>query len=331
MQPEIKGFMIDETRRNLNKATAELIESFITFDKNKVMQLKVGLHAIHNAQKNKQASDKTNLYSVCDYKTLHNLLEEHGIPLHEFDKLPSLAENGNTGNIESFSGHIKEALENISNTVPISGVPTTGMIAVMFNMVSEKAKNALVAGQAGERTLKAIERAANISHPCGIKASALQDTLYDYGSKRKQARPYIGAANEPDYLVSAKATHHLADLLESSLNLHPEARNLESTGQSMIGFNKLAACIFMHAADNLNMAKIPDAAEKIKALASHVENNGLERITDDVFDAVAKGMKTIKELLHKANIITAEESEDYEELVNKRIMQIKKMEMVAAD
>src|SRR4051812_4919005 len=101
--------MLDETRRNLDKATGELIESFVNFDKNKAMQVEIGLHAIHNAQKNSAPEKRINLYTVCDHDKLHKLLEEHGITRNEFEQIPAIIESKNPEHIECLSLPLKEA------------------------------------------------------------------------------------------------------------------------------------------------------------------------------------------------------------------------------
>jgi len=198
-----------------------------------------------------------------------------------------------------------------------------------FTVESAKVKNALLAGQAGERTLKAMERATSVSTIPTLKATALHDTLYDAGDNKRLARQYIGnSGKEPDYLVSAKATNHLADLFESSLKLHPSARGLESTVKSMNGFNKLAASIFHHAADNLHMASAPDAAEKIKELAHHVDEAHPDSDAQTICNAIESGMNTLMAVMREDGVINEEESKDYRELVRTRIKQMKKMELV---
>ena len=320
--------MTKKTRLNLEKAIGELIESYVEFDKEKVMHLKVGLEAIHHAQKDHKPEEKANLYTVSDHEALHNLLEQHGIPRHEFEKVPKLLAVENTSKLESKP--LKEAVERIiTKTHSEQEVPTTGMVAVMFNMVSDKIKDALVASQAGQRTLSAIERATSISHLPAIKEAALRDTLYDYGNKHRLARPYIGeVGNEPDYLVSAKAVHHLADLFESSLTLLPAAREFESTEKSMEGFQKLAVCIFSQASLNLDMAQSRKAAKDIMKLAKHLGGKDPHAIeTSDACQIVDAGMKYLRHSLRMEGIITEQEAQDYEKLVNKRIEQIRKMEM----
>ncbi len=58
--------MVDEIRRRLDKVTGELLESFIPFDKTRVLKFQTGLHAIHGAQKDFDNDKKTNLYAVSD-------------------------------------------------------------------------------------------------------------------------------------------------------------------------------------------------------------------------------------------------------------------------
>jgi hypothetical protein len=325
--------MTEKTRRNLDKAIGDLIESFVKFDKNEVMHLKVGLQAIHNAQKNSDPASKTNLYAVRDKDFLHKLLEDHGISRSEFEKIPEImfgskasAEN----HMDSLPEQLREAVLNVDgNHSQTYEIPTPGMVAVMFNMVSEKVKNALVAGQAGERTLRAIERATTVSYFPAMKDAALKDTLYDYGNSDRPARSHIDRARgEPDYLVSAKATHHLADLFESSLKLHPASKHFESTAKSAEAFNKLAACIFDHSADHLDKASEIGAAEEIKALAVSVKNGDKKLVTSEACDVVESGMNTLREAMHAEGIITEKESEDFKAMVTKRIDQIKRMEMV---
>jgi hypothetical protein len=314
--------MVNQTRENLDKATSDLIASFVKFDQEKAKQLEIGLHALHNAQKDK--NHKINLYAVCNYDMLHKLLAEHGISRSEFDKIPGLLASTEKENFTEISDPLKEALLNKADY----NVPNAAMIAVMFNMVDDKVKNALIAGQAGERTLKAIERATTVSHLPLLKEMAFKDTLYDYGNNKNLARESIDHSQN-NYLISAKATQHLADLLEMSLKLYPRALNFPSTAQSLSGFNQLAANIFYLSAQNLRKAKSDDAADKIHELAKHVESVSTINTTNlPAYESVANGMQIIREAMQADHVINDEESRDYEALVKKRIEQIKNMEWV---
>lgn len=320
--------MTEKTRRNLDKAIGDLIESFVKFDKTEALHLKVGLHALHNAQKNTDPSSKINLYAVRDKDFLHKLLEENGISRGEFEKVPAMFGSKAHKQIDELSEPLREAVLNADDAGKTYEVPTPGMVAVMFNMVSEKVKNALVAGQAGERTLRAIERATTVSYFPTLKDAALKDTLYDYGTSQRPARSHIDRARgEPDYLISARATHHLADLFETGLKLHPASKAFESTAKSAEAFNKLAACIFNHSADHLGKAKESKAAEEIKALAQQVDKGDKQAGAKQACDAVEAGMNILREALHADGIITEQESEDFKAMVTKRIEQIKKIEI----
>jgi len=323
--------MLDETRHILNKATDELIESFIGFDKKKANHLRVGLDAIYHAQKNAAPDTRVNIYAVCDYEILHNLLEKHGISRREFAKVPHILEkkDNKQNKLAHLSKPLREALLNIeNNSRPNYELPTPTMVALMFNMVQHGVTHALIAGQAGERTLKAMERATAASSIPMLKANALHDTLYDFGDGKRLARRYIGnSGKEPEYLVFAKATNHLADLFESSLQMHPSARTTEGTEKSMQGFRKLAAKIFHHAADNLQIASAPEAADKIKKLAYHVDKESPGKDSQTAFNYIEKGMQTIMEAMHADGVINSEESNDYKELVGMRIEQMRKMEL----
>jgi len=133
--------MLDETRRILNKATDELIESFANFDKNKANHLKIGLDAIYHAQKDLDPDKKINLYAVCDYDLLHSLLEENGISRNEFEKVPHILETKKTSpeHLTNLSKPLRDALLNIENKSRSNyDVPSSTMVAVMFNMVHDK-------------------------------------------------------------------------------------------------------------------------------------------------------------------------------------------------
>ena len=329
--------MVYETRLLLNKAIDELMESFTQFDKNKVTHLTIGLGAIYHAQKNIAPDKKTNLYSVCDYDLLHHLLEKNGITLSEFEKIPHLLQSKEITpeQLATLSLPLRGALLSVGNKNGLHyEVPTPAMVAVMFNIVNYKIKDALIASQAGERILRATERAATVSRIPIMKVIAFRDTLYDFGNEKRLARSYIGnSGKEPDYLVSAKATSHLADLFESSLRLHPSLCKMESTAQSIDDFTKLAANILKHAAENLSMTCTPgtfepNAVEKLKELANHVGKQHIDSNKKTVFNSIEKGMNVLMEVMRADGVINDEESQDFKELVEKRVEQIKKMEPV---
>lgn len=325
--------MTEKTRMNLGKAIGELLESFIEFDKDKVVHLKIGLEALYNAQKQNSDDKRINLYAVCDHQLLHNLLEEHGIKHHDFAKVPEILQyvNEDKSHLNGLPEPLKVAIENVhSKQYSHYEVPSTGMVAVMFNMINDRVKNALVAGQAGERTLRAIERSSTASNIAVLKEMAWQDTLYDFNNKHQLARPYIGSIDsEPAYLVSAKATNHLAELFESSVSIYPLALEFDDTSNVIRGFNRLAASIFNHASINLDMAKAEKAAQEIRVLANYFSSKeSYLPNAPEACKAIESGMQNLRKRLRLEGIITEKESGDYEALLNNRMQQIRMLENV---
>lgn len=247
-------------------------------------------------------SEKTNepSYKVKNADELQKLLTEHGI----------------VGNSDNKAHKISDSMD-----------------AVMRNLVNIDVKHALDAGKAGEYILQAIERASRIAvHEMKDgKHNILKGTLYDMLDNTRLARPYIDLnIIEPAYVKAAKATHHLADLLESSIKLLPEIIELEEVVNALSLLKLMSIRIFTKSSEKLREAGTEKAADQIEALAKHLSSQHVTEeamviaTINDAISIAEKGLRKAYSELKKKQILTEKEAEDFIELTNKRLKQIEK-------
>ncbi len=337
--------MVSDIRKNLDKVTGELLESFVSFDKDKVLHFQAGLHALYDAQKKRNESEKINLYTICDTSSLEGLLKDYGISKEDFEKVPSAIKECNSSGLKASVNILPELLQRAVDKVNSKArsflyeVPAAGMIAVSLNLVSSEVKNALIASQAGERILQATERTSviNPSMLAAHKDSILKDRIYDYGSDVRLARPYIGGfGDDPKYLIAAKAMHHLADILEGGVRLYPKMIEYSYVQEAINRFRFLSAGIFSYSSGMLKQAGETDAAEKIDVLVQHITQKGNGRKFVEIFDfygameTVEVGLRRSSNDLKNNNILSSKEVSDLNELIGIRREQINQSEELFA-
>lgn len=330
--------MHNETRKKLSKATGELIESFVNFDRTKVLHFQAGLHAIHKAGQELDSEHRPNLYNVSDTAALEKLLAQYNVPVDDFKKLPDIMKELESGKPEAFRKleelppPLRHAVSKVSSKeTALYDVPIAGMIAVTLNLVSPDVKNALIAGQAGERALKATERASSILSSSTVhnKESVLRGLLYDYKDTSKPATLDVDETDtNPKYLVAAKATNHLADLLEGGIKLAPNVVEEEAVKNALKTLKSLSIRIFNETSRQLQQAGIDQAAQQIGQLAEELSlqqkknEGGVASTMDAALRLTQQGLEKIKDELRNRNIFTEQEAKDFEEMVNHRIRQI---------
>jgi hemerythrin-like domain-containing protein len=326
--------VVEEIRNKLDRATGELLESFVNFDKKMVLKFQTGLHAIHSAQKDKE--DKINLHTICNHDELEKLLTEHGINKEHFEKVPDVINQFENDDIQASEALsqlpelLQDAIEKVnSKTRDIYEVPASGMIAVTLNLISDNIKDALLAGRAGERTFKAIESVIKGTPP-GKKQTVFEDRLYDFGST-KPARPYIDLELDlrPRYVTAAKAANHLADLLEGAAMLSPEVSKDEYVKESLDAYKFIARKILLKSSSNLKKSGIKTASSNIKTLADYIAEQYDECLVRNLKEAVASiklGLGSAFNTLELNRKLTSLEAEDFENLMKKRLQQVEALE-----
>jgi hypothetical protein len=315
--------MVDEIRKQLDKVTGELLESFIPFDKLKVLKFQAGLHAIHGAQKDIDIDKKTNLYAVCDDAALEKLLSEHGISKYDFDKVPSVIKAFENGELDAYEAikqlpHLlQEAIQKVNEkSRNIYEVPASGMIAVTLNLINNDAKDALIAGQAGERTLQAIER---------ISKNKSIAKKHNFRSSTKLSMAYMGGiGKEPRYLTAARATNHLADLLEGAVLLNPDIAENPSVKNSLEAFRYIIMQIFLQSSRKLKTSGVTEASEEFEKLAKYISKNDEKNNHEGAINAIRDGLDLAKNLFEGSD----DESKHFENIINKRLDQLKDLEPV---
>ncbi|MCE3232607.1 MAG: hypothetical protein K0R98_864 [Rickettsiaceae bacterium] len=315
--------MIEDIRKKLDKVTGELLESFIPFDKRRVLKFQAGLHAIHAAQKDLETDKKTNLYAVCDDLMLEKLLSEHGISKNDLDKVPdaiaSYSDNPKETNktLEELPNLLQQAVYKVSNKKrEIYEIPASGMIAVTLNLVNSDAKDALIAGQAGERTLQAIERISKKK----------EGKNKEYYSSTAFSAPYHDSnIKEPGYLTLAKATNHLADIFENAISKQPKITNDSIIKASLNAFRYIIKEIFKQSSNRLKESGVEEASASIAKLAESLSSTTGEVASHaSAINAIKQGLEVIK---NNPNLTDAD-AEYFETVVNKRLEQLKDFESV---
>jgi hypothetical protein len=314
--------MLDEIREKLNKVNGELLESFLPFDKKRVLKFQTGLQVLNDAEKNLKSEKKTNLYAVYDDTALEKLLAEHGIHKHDLDKVPDVIERFSEGDIDAYDAIrqlpqlLQDAIKKVNEkNRQLYEIPASGMIAVTLNLIDNDAKDALIAGQAGERTLQAVERIANKS-------------MTDNFSMNKKISSHIFDAPslEPKYLTAAKAANHLADLLEGAVFLEPKISSDDGIKNSLSALKYMASRIFLQSSKKLKKSGIKDASSGLANLAHHFGRDVNFDSHDEAMHAIKAGLDLAQNIF--ADKASDEESRYFDEIVKKRLAQLKDLEAV---
>lgn len=232
--------MVEQTRRNLNKFTGMLIESFVPFDKDSCLSFQAGLLALHTKTAGQDGAP--NLYAIRDDAALKAALKEHGI---------SPADNKvATQDVLSGKGMPRD-------------VPVLGMIAVTLGHISRETKDRLMAAQGAERTMLAAEQIL-LRRETDAPEDALKfvnGTIRDGRDPAKEARFFIGGfGKDPAYLASAQAVNHLGDMLSGAVGLNPSLRTNKEVRRAMTDLKKLAHGILSEQATHLKKNSITQKA-----------------------------------------------------------------------
>jgi hypothetical protein len=209
------------------------------------------------------------------------------------------------------------------------------MIAVMLNLVSNDAKNALIAGRAGERTLQTVERIANKyradSGRGASAASILSDRLYEIGNPAKPARSYIDRMDsQPGYLLAARANNHLADLLEGAIMLNPALSQESSIQKSLHAHRFLTRRVFLKSSSLLKEAGADEAASNIASLVEYMAGQAADdqvvMSIEDAVETIRVGLEDANKSLERLLKISREEAADFDSLLIKRLGQLSELD-----
>jgi hypothetical protein len=286
--------MVEQTKKDLNKFTGELISSFIDFDKQDVIDFQAGLLSIHNKEQNLE--NKTNLYSIRTKEDLKDKQAELGIKTEDVKKAKISVLSG--------KGMPRE-------------VPVAGMISVTLGLVSNETKDTLMEAQAGNRIIKAVEdiQAAN---QIVDKEKFINGTIVDVRDSSKQARFFIGGfGKDPEYLASAQANNHLADILAGSLALDKDNKKIPEVKEAMESLKNTGAKILGSAAMKLSKQGHDNASSKIEKLANSFDTKEKNR------DVVVKAISMVSGKLEEKGIISSKEKALISDLVKVRAGQTK--------
>ncbi|NBX02459.1 MAG: hypothetical protein EBR02_00035 [Alphaproteobacteria bacterium] len=169
-------------------------------------------------------------------------------------------------------------LVNYGNGVP-KGVPAVGVIGFELGYTSKEDKNALLAAQAAERTLRATERTQS------RKAEPINEEAFLAVMKAPKWQ-HMNAPSDPPYLKSAQAANFKAEMLEACVSLAPEMLQSGETNlavqQALEALQGAATTSYMNAGNVLGIHHAP-AAEKIKSAAQAIAT---EKHIDEPFDFV---------------------------------------------
>lgn len=323
--------MISEIRKKLDKVTGELIESFVNFNKERVLHFQAGLFALDFF--GNETGKKHNLFTIKDEKMLEKLLAEHGVSQEDYKKIPNALrefEEGRADAAETIKHMpllLQEAVKRVNERGSISSnIPTTGMIAVSLNEVKIEVKNSLLAGRSAEKALQAVERSYKVqSSIYKSKDKIFLDRLYDFSGNGTLARSYIGRFNnDPDYLIFADSLHHIADMLEGNILLKPDIINEHAVKESLEGIKMLAGDVFWDVYSRLNREGEEKASEDIKNLASHISSS-VNSNKQEYILKVRKGIEHSIEEINTNRLISQKEYQDFKDLVSERLKQMEKV------
>lgn len=157
------------------------------------------------------------------------------------------------------------------------GFPPLGEILLALGFVAKEDKNALLAAQAGERTLRATERTRNHF------AQGVDENVFVALVKAPKWQ-HAGKAGDPLYLQAAQAANFKSELLEAAVAMAPEMLqngevNLQ-VQQAMASLDGIATTSYMNAAQVLatQHATTADAVQNAARAAAE------QRHVDHPFD-----------------------------------------------
>ena len=321
--------MVDDIRNNLNQATEKLIQSFAPYDKKRVTKFKAGLHYL---KKIADGEEKLDLYSITNDELLNQLLNKYNVPSDELDHNTKVLSDFEDGKIDAAEAirQLPEILHDAVQAVndkneELYNMPAPAMIALSLDLVKKDVKDALIAGRTAERILQAASHINDKRTSAFEKEALLKDSLYDFGSEKELARPYIGQIeNEPDYLVSAKATQHLAELLNVAISLNPDFSKDQNVKNTVNLFKGSSWYILNAASNKLKKSGAIEAAEKIGLVAKHLSDEDIKVYTKtkEHIDLLKDSFNEVNKKLREAGKLSQKESEDFQKLVDIRIDQI---------
>ncbi len=241
--------------------------------------------------------------------------------------MPSVIKSFENGELDAYETlkqlpHLlQEAIQKVNEkNSGMYEVPASGMIAVTLNLINNDAKNALIAGQAGERTLQAIERISKKEAPKrhnNFKSSTKLSTIYI---------DKIG--NEPRYLTAARATSHLADLLEGAVLLSPDILENAHVKNSLHAFKYIIRQIFLQSANNLKNSGVTEASDSFSTLANHLSLDNQHNGHDEAINAISGGLDFARQIFEENSDVSDEDAKYFEEVVSKRLKQLRDLEAV---
>lgn len=297
---DANAMSVPAVRRDLNKPTGELIESFQDFDTSQVLEFQAALLAIKRTEEaaGLPADERTNLFKVSSHQEIADLMSAKRVHFEPFD----------------------EALREVKSKQGVpEGVPQAGMIAVSLGLVSRETKDALMAAQAGERTRMAAEDLEKIDgKEPGNKAAFLDNLVRHRGNPEKQARFFIGGfGKDPENLKAAQAAQHLADLLKGAVALDPSQAAdgaLKDAAEAMKSVSSLAV---RRSVGDLVNAGEEDAAARL----AHYAAASKETPREDALGVLKQALEESLKKLGEKGILSAEEVKETQVLAHTRAEQ----------
>ncbi len=282
--------MYDKLKKDLNLFTGELISEFIPFEKDKVIDFQTGLLSLSLSEANKAPKEKTNLFGIRNEDDLKNKL---------------------------LASSVSPMLRKQASKTVISGqgmprdVPPMGLIAVTLGLVSNDVKNELMACQAANRTICALEDWDKLEP----SVENIDKNLYDQRDKGKQARHFIGGfGKDPQSLVAAQSINHMGDILSSLIACDKKLISSPYVTKAKEALETSAAKSLILAGENLARADIPRATEIISYGISIPKTDSTER-------SIQSAIKFASDSLCKQGIISDKQRKDIRHLAAHRAMQ----------
>lgn len=176
-----------------------------------------------------------------------------------------------------------------------ANIPASGDIAVQLEFINGQDKNAVLAAQAGERTLRAVESITELSEP--ITQEAFAQVL-----DAPKWKP-IGNDQDPAYLKAAQEVDFKAELLAAAIKLAPEMMKDGEKSlpirQAMISLDALSTVAYANTANVLIGNGHDAAANQLQEAASQIAQE--KKIENPYgFENTASHMRVVDEGLKVA-------------------------------
>jgi hypothetical protein len=228
-------------------------------------------------------------------------------------KVAALESSSESG--AAFNDALDKARDNIAHArernyyVP-KGVPAVMQIADQENILSKKDGDQILTVQAAARNLQSQE--SLLAKPVATEKDK-EMFAKDIG---KNARPFIGAANDLPMLKRAQCEGHLADILVAAVKINPELAQVKEVSEALKELGKGARNSLLDGANEGRPEVNFGIAIELKDGTGNLWQGERQKVN---YGAVEQGLKKASELLKDKGATSEEQQKSMDEVSHNRV------------